>query len=53
MTTEQGGEAFARVPEDLLPATRKKYDGLSMVGEDRRQIDIRMEILTRLIRCKP
>jgi ribonuclease Z len=31
-------------PEDLLPATRKKYDGPLMVGEDLLQIDIGPEI---------
>ena len=39
-------------PEDLLPATRKKYDGPLAVGEDLMQIDIGREILSRPFRPK-
>ena len=38
-------------PEDLLPATRKKYDGPLLVGEDLLQIDIGAE--TRASRFEP
>jgi ribonuclease Z len=34
-------------PEDLIPATRKKYDGPLLVGEDLLQIDIGAEIQTK------
>jgi hypothetical protein len=34
-------------PADLLPATRTKYDGPLIVGEDLLQIDIGTEILAR------
>lgn len=39
-------------PEDLIPATRKKYDGPLIVGEDLLQIDIGSEILSRPFRSK-
>jgi hypothetical protein len=31
-------------PEDLVPATRKKYSGALMVGEDLLQIDVGQKI---------
>jgi len=40
------------MPEDLLPATRKKYDGPLVVGEDLMQIDIDTEVLARPFRPK-
>jgi ribonuclease Z len=39
-------------PEDLIPGTRKKYDGPLIVGEDLLQIDIGTEILSRPFRPK-
>ena len=39
-------------PEDLIPATRKKYDGPVIVGEDLLQIDLGTEISTRQFRAK-
>lgn len=39
-------------PEDLLPATRRKYDGPLIVGEDLMHIDIGSEMLARPFRPK-
>jgi len=39
-------------PEDLLPATRKKYDGPLIVGSDLMQIEIGSEILAKPFRSK-
>ena len=39
--------------EDLLPATRKKYDGPLIVGEDLMQIEIGSEILATPFQSKP
>ena len=36
-------------PEDLIPATRPKYDGRLIVGEDLLQIDIGAEMRTRTL----
>jgi ribonuclease Z len=40
------------MPEDLLPATRKKYDGPLIVGSDLMQIEIGSEILAKPFRSK-
>ena len=37
-------------PEDLLPATRKKYDGPLVVGEDLLQVEIGADVLSRPFR---
>lgn len=40
-------------PEDLLPATRKKYDGALIVGSDLLQVEIGSEILATPFQSKP
>jgi len=37
-------------PEDLIPATRKKYDGPLVVGEDLLQIDISADVTAQLFK---